>query len=174
MRTCTQFAPMFLMACLVFPGLALGDDQKAISPPTACVAYPPDTTAAELQISTNGIYNPGTTTEKVFCGLPRDSGYAYQPGNAITVTVFYRVVSATAAKLTCTLYIGSTSQTADPVTTVTATGPSASAGGRTSVVMTTQSQPSDYNYAPNSLVCAIPPKTSLGSITLNEETGTEI
>ena len=71
-----------------------------------CEPYAPDTTRAELTYSPNGIYNAGTTNEKVICVLVRDQDAAFEH-YTLSIDAHYRVLGATAARLTCTLWLGS-------------------------------------------------------------------
>src|SRR5689334_6651899 len=109
-------APLILVAAVGCGLLASAPthayDQKVMAPVTACIAYGPDTTSAELQFAPSGIYNPGTTSEKVVCSMPRDQETAYTT-NQVGIIVNYRVLGATPAKMTCTLYVGSAQHQTD-------------------------------------------------------------
>lgn len=172
-RKSLMFAACTLLALASAPA-ALGQsyDQKAISP-MDCQPYAPDTGWGDVQFTPTGIYNPGTTTEKVICALPRDAETGYTMANYLVLTVYYRVIGASPGRLTCTIFVSSTSMTPNAVTTVTASGPLASGGARNMVDLTVSSQPSPYVSNPNSLVCAISPKTSMGGIYFYEQNATD-
>jgi hypothetical protein len=155
---------LLVAACPVPAGA--GNDAKS-TPAGACEPYAPDTTAAELQYSPHGVYNPGTATEKVFCPLPRDSDRPYADGE-LNVIVSYRVLGGAAARVVCTLWVGSLSVDEGPVYSQTVTGPYALGGGREDLYLDDAVQASSLAVVPVSLICAIPPKTSLGAIYQNE------
>lgn len=81
-----------------------------------------------------GFDTPGTATEKIICPLPRDMELDYSTGT-LQATVYYRVLGATDASVTCTVFIGSPGQQSDPVTTIAATGMAANNGERAQVAM---------------------------------------
>ena len=166
MRVTVAFPALILVALAAAPVRAF--DGKAVSPAASCIAYAPETTAAELQFTTTGIYNPGTTAEKVLCALPHDTETYYSDQNVMQVTVYYRVLSGAPARMTCTLFVGTTSQNSTAVTTATVMGDYASAGGRTAFAIELQTQGLQSTFQPNALMCAIPPKVSLGAITIIE------
>jgi hypothetical protein len=142
------------------PSARAASNDKIVNPAT-CLPYAPDTTAAELVFSTNGVYNPGTTSEKVICLLPRDQDAQYA-FNELAVVAWYRVLGATPSRMTCTLYIGSTNQQDTAVVTVTAAGSVVSAGSRGYVSIA--AGPETAVWAPVSMICLLPPKTAFGSI----------
>ena len=161
-------APIALAALVAALPAGAATDFKAV-PGGVCTAYAPDTTASELVFSPAGIYNPGTAIEKVFCPLPRDQDSAYAAGQ-LGITVYYRVLSGAAQRMTCTLWIGSLSVDAGPVYSNTQSGPYAAAGNREAIYFTGASQANAVTVVPSSLVCAIPPKTSFGGV-FQAETG---
>ena len=132
-----------------------------------CVPYAPDTTAAELQVTPNGIYNFGTTVEKVLCPLPRDADVEYT-GGWVEVAVYYRVLGALPARLTCTLYIGSAAVQTSSVITTTANGAFV-ANGAVSAVNLISGGAMDPDRGPNNVLCSMPAKTQLGGIQIVEE-----
>jgi hypothetical protein len=148
------------------PARALSD-YKAFGA-AECEPYAPDTTRAELAYSPNGIYNPGTTSEKVMCVLIRDQ----DSGNSqfvLDVIVHYRVLGSAAARMTCTLWLGSTSQQYVTQYTETKSGPFVNAGTTTSMTFEVfQASPTVF-LTPVSLLCVIPPKTSFGAIVQAED-----
>jgi hypothetical protein len=158
-------ASLAAAALLPSPAAQAFLDRKSVSP-SDCIPYAPDTTSGELQITPTGVYNPGTTTEKVICPLPRDQDTAYVADN-IAVIVYYRVLGGAVGRLTCTLYVGSSSMQASAVYTNSASGPLVSAGARSSVTLSGATQP-EFSSVPNTLVCQISPKTSLGAIYMDE------
>jgi hypothetical protein len=141
------------------------EDRKSVSP-SACIVYAPDTSAADLEFTPAGIYNPGTATEKVICAMPRDQDIPYEAGD-VSIGVFYRVLGATPARVTCTLFIGSPSMQSAAVTTITASGPLLSAGARGALNLYGGVQ-TQYISVPNTLVCTVPPKVSIGGLYLGE------
>ena len=159
-------APIALLALTASTPTGAATDFKAM-PGGACTPYAPDTTVAELQFSPTGIYNPGTGIEKVFCPLPRDQDSAYSAGN-LGITVHYRVLSAVAQRMTCTLWIGSLSIDAGPVVSSTQSGPYAAGGNREEIYFVGGAQENTTTVVPTSLVCAIPPKTSFGGVFQSE------
>lgn len=164
-------AALLLLACA---STAFAYDAKVVPPGASCVAYGPDTTAAELQFSQTGVYNPGTTIEKVLCQLIHDQEGAYASTDALQVRVDYRVLSGATGRLTCTLFIGTTSFQTDPVYTHTTSGPLVSGGNRSYLYVQGGTQQLNYNLVPSALICAISPKTSMGSITFSEAGDTDI
>jgi hypothetical protein len=129
----------------------------------ACLPYAPDTTYAELSYGPTGIYNGGTTNEKVMCTLLRDQETAYAM-DGVGVVVYYRVLGGTPARMTCTLFVGSTSMQTDAVYTSTAAGGLASGGGRDYLLVYGGPQSLENNALPLTLLCVIPPKTSFAAI----------
>lgn len=110
----------------------------------------------------------------MLCALPRDQEVFYGPSSFLSVTVHYRVLGGAPGRLVCTLFVGSTTQQVDPAVTVTANGPLVSGGTRSSVFLQAQYQMVEHLFQPNTLVCAISPKTSLGPITVEEEESASI
>lgn len=171
-RACLASAAAVALAGIVSsPQPAWAYDDKGINPGTSCTAFAPDTTAAELQFTPTGVYNPGATVEKVLCQIPRDQEAAYTTGQ-LTAIVVYRVVGGTPSKVTCTLFIGSTAQQTEPVYTHTASGDMTSAGGRAQLSLTGATS-SSFTWAVSStaLVGNLPAKTWIGGIYM-EELGT--
>jgi hypothetical protein len=167
----------FVLACLT------GAIALAVSSPVAqasdfkfasgveCVPYGPDTTAAELQITPNGVYNFGTTVEKVLCPLPRDSQVEY-PGGYLEVLVYYRVLGALPARMTCTLFIGSAAVQTTSIHTHTASGAFVSNGAVTNVWLLTGGE-STPDLGPNNVLCSMPAKSQLGGIHVQEDVITD-
>ena len=162
-----------LLAATFPTGSARADhDYKAVSP-ALCQPYAPDTTAADVQVTQNGIYNPGTAIEKVICALPRDVESAY-PAGGMVVGVYYRVLGGAPGRLTCTLFLGSTGMLPfDPVQTSTVSGNTASGGERDSLWIGINAQASTPNIIPNTMICAISPKTLLAGIHFEETVPTD-
>jgi hypothetical protein len=144
-------------------GSSLAFDSKHYGAATACDAYAPDTARSELQFTPTGIYNPGTTIEKVQCMVLYDQESNYAP-NDLYVSVRYRGLGAAPGRLTCTLFVGSSSVQSDPVATTTTVGALVANGERTYVAMDGGSPQESFASAPVTLICAISPKTSMGSI----------
>lgn len=136
-----------------------------------CQPYAPDTTAAELQITQNGVYNPGTTNEKVICPLPRDAQVEY-PSGYIEVSAKYRVLGGALGRMTCSLFIGSTAVQTSSVISSTASGPWIANGARDSVNLISGGA-MDPDFGPNNLICTLSPKTQLGGIFLQEDPYTD-
>jgi hypothetical protein len=161
------------LAAAAIPGAQAVDwDYKGVSA-SICQPYAPDTTAAELQVTQSGVYNPGTTVEKVICPLPRDMEAKY-PDSAMIVGVYYRVLGGTAARLTCTIFVGSSGMDSEAVATSTASGPLVSAGNRSVVWMASLAQSSSHIIVPNTLICSIPAKTQLAGIFFEEDGTTDV
>jgi hypothetical protein len=168
------FAALLVVAAAsMSPASAI--DGKVVGAGTACIAYGPDTTAAELQFTQTGIYNPGTTTEKVMCQLMHDLEGEYLGDPALQARVSYRVLGATPGRVTCTLFVGTTSQQTDPIYATTLSGDLQSAGGRGQLVFSLAGgmQQAGYNMVPTTMICAISPKTSMATITYYEWGSTE-
>jgi hypothetical protein len=98
------------------------------------------------------------------CALPRDSESVYTVVNTISVSTSYRVLGGAAARMTCTLFVGSTSMQTTMVNTHTASGELVSGGNYSGVGNVLSTQSSAAPWAPNTLLCVIPPKTSMGGI----------
>jgi hypothetical protein len=153
---------------LCFHSPAHATDDKYVSA-TECEPYAPDTTAAELQVTPAGVYNPGTTSEKIICPLPRDQDVAYLIDD-LNIVVYYRVLGGTPARLTCSLYVGSTTMQTNAIYTTTASGELVSAGARGYVQMSAgQTQ---FSAVPGNVICTLPPKTSMGGIFMQEYVST--
>ena len=155
---------------LVFTPSTAQADAK-FSSGVECVPYGPDTTAAELQITPNGIYNFGTTVEKVLCPIPRDAEAEYA-GGSIEVLVYYRVLGALPARMTCTLYIGSAAVQTTSIITTTASGSFVSNGAVTSVWLISGGA-MDPDRGPNNVLCSMPAKSQLGGVHLQEDGATD-
>jgi hypothetical protein len=157
-----------LTALCLGPLGASAYDAKAISP-SICQPFAPDTTAAEIEVTQVGIYNPGTSIEKVICALPRDSEVAYSSLNGLgNLAVYYRVLGAAPGRLTCTVFVGTSTMHWQSVATATASGDLVSGGNRGYLTWNLPAQSTTIPLVPNTLVCAISPKTSLGAIYLRE------
>jgi hypothetical protein len=174
MRTSScLFVATAIVLVAAFPAPVAAWDGKALPSAPSCIPYAPDTTAAELQFTPTGIYNPGTAIEKVICAVPRDEETVYTDANALVVDVSYRVLGGAPGRLTCTVFVGSTTQESATVVSNTASGALVSGGTRTGVEMIVMSQPSSTVFVPSTLVCAISPKTSMGTIVVSEHNGTD-
>jgi hypothetical protein len=164
-------AALMMSATLQAPPAAA--DVKGLSP-NICTPYAPGTTAAELQMTQAGVYNPGTATEKILCPLPRDMELNYATTRTLQVTLYYRVLGATDASVTCTVFIGSPGQQSDPVLTATASGPLANNGERTSMtVMFTSNVTTPFEVVPNNMICTVPAKTQIASMLFQENAATD-
>ena len=152
-------AATMLFAFSLTPARAV--DAKYVSA-TECQPYAPDTTAAELQVTPTGVYNPGTTVEKILCPLPRDQDVAYVLNDAIFV-VYYRVLGGTPSRLTCSLYVGSPTMQSNAIYTTTASGEFVSSNARSYVMLFAGPQ-TEFAIVPGNIICTIPPKTSMGGI----------
>ena len=150
------------LCALAVPQTAQAFADRKFLHAAACMPYGPDTTAAELQYSPVGIYNPGTQIEKVVCAMPRDQEGTYSSGQLLA-GVYYRGFAAVDARLTCTLTIGSTSMQSSNVWTNSKAGPLVKNGARTVLDLTGGTQV-DFASVPVSVVCAMSPKTSLAGI----------
>jgi hypothetical protein len=140
-------------------------DSKTIAA-SQCAAYGPDTTAAELTFSPTGVYNGGTTNEKVLCALPRDQDLAYA-ASELYLSAYYRVLGGTPGRMTCTVFVNSTSQYG-VVTTATASGGLVSGGTQSSLNVAMPAQGDSINSSPVTAICLIPPKTSFSSMIMTE------
>ena len=165
----TAATAAILLATVAALPVRAGTDRKFVHP-SACVPYQPDTTAAEIQYSPVGIYNPGTQIEKVVCPLPRDQDTKYT-SQTLIVGVYYRGFAPVDARLVCTLTVGSTSMQNESVYTTTVAGEMVKNGERTALELVGASQASSDLTVPSSVVCALSPKTSLAGI-YQMETGT--
>ncbi|MGH8028751.1 MAG: hypothetical protein ACREO3_02335 [Arenimonas sp.] len=133
---------------------------------TGCVAFGPNTQVGELQISPAGIYNPGTSVERVICPMPRDQDDAYISGD-VDVTVYYRGLS-TPGRVTCTLYVGSVYMQVGSVYTNSVVGDFAGNGVRDYLVIQGAGQTSEFLTAPVNVLCALDPKMALAGLFFNE------
>jgi hypothetical protein len=149
------------LAVATLPAQAAAD--RKFVHPSACAAYGPDTTAAEIEFSPVGIYNPGTQIEKVVCPMPRDQEVAYTSGDLV-VGIYYRGFAPVDARLTCTLTVGSTSMQSEVVFTHSKAGPMVKNGARGQLELNGATQAGPFHSIPSSVVCALSPKTSLGGI----------
>jgi hypothetical protein len=164
---------LVIAAALSAPGAqAISTDEKAVSP-SLCQPYAPDTTAAEIQVTQTGIYNPGTSTEKVVCAMPRDLDTYYNEGATATVVVYYRVLGAAPGRVTCTYFVGSSSMHTQAVSTVSASGDLVSGGLRSAVQLTAPAQNSTFRLVPSTMICALSPKASMGAIYIMEYGATD-
>ena len=170
LRACLACCVVVIALLAAAPAARAFEDGKLLNP-AICQPYAPDTTAAELAYSPTGVYNPGTTSEKVLCVLPSDQETAYA-ANGMGVSLWYRVVGPTPSRMTCSLYIGSLSQDDAPVSTSTASGTLESGGSRgyLSVTGTAHATP----WAPVTLICSIPPKTSFAAMRFVELEATHL
>jgi hypothetical protein len=165
------------LAAVVLSTLTLApahaEDRKFVAA-TECLPYAPTTSAAELVYSQNGVYNPGASLEKVICPLPRDQDVATSDANFFTAIVFYRVMSATPARMTCTLWFGSTSMLSVASYSLSANGPYADSGARVSLTMAAYTEPYAYFGSPGHMICALPPKTSFAGMHTKEYGATQL
>jgi hypothetical protein len=147
------------------------DDFKFVSA-ADCEPYAPDTTANELEVTPSGVYNPGTTLERVLCPMPRDQEDIYTSGS-VQVIVYYRGLSAYPGRLTCTLYVGSTSMQTAAVYTTSVAGPTVANGNRTNLTLDGATQSTAFHTVPVNVLCAIPPKLSLAGMFFDETAATQ-
>jgi len=150
--------------------LATSLDWKVVSPAT-CIPYTAaGTTAADITISSSGVYNPGTVNKSVICPMPRDSDVSYTSSADGLWEIHYRV-SGGSGKLVCTVYVGTVVLEAAPVYTQTASGTLVGAGSRSSLLLQA-GEPAGTTYIgqPVNIICAIWPKTTLGVIFQREVT----
>jgi hypothetical protein len=168
-RTCLTLSVTLALAGLLAPthaAKAATEDFKFVAA-ADCVPFAPDTTSAELQYLTAGIYNPGTTFERVLCPLPRDQEDGYQ-ANELEVDVYYRTFGATGGRVVCTLYVGSTSMQTKAIYTTTVAGPVVANGNRASLTLHASSQTDEFWTVPVSMLCSLDPKTSLAGANFAE------
>jgi hypothetical protein len=149
-------------------------DDKSLSP-MRCQPLGPNTTASELTLSHNGIYNPGSTAETVTCEMPMDAEYSWtaSPGNSGAVIVYYSTGSVS-GKVACTLYVGSTQQQSTPVYSATQ-APAISAPYTRASLSINLSYPSTtptYVLIPVNLECTLAPKTTLAAMYFHEAVAT--
>jgi hypothetical protein len=145
---------------------AVASDFKFVAP-ADCEPYAPNTLASELQFTPTGIYNPGTTVERVMCPLPRDQDDPYLT-NDVQVTGYYRGLGAAPAGVTCTLFVGSTSMQSTAVYATTVAGPAVANGTRAKVIIEGASQSDLFAAVPVSVICALGPKVSFAGLFLDE------
>jgi hypothetical protein len=131
-----------------------------------CVPYAPNTQPADLQLTPAGYYNPGVTVERLLCPMPRDQDDAYLSGD-VDITAYYRGMTATPGRLTCTLYVGSSSMTTS-VYAQTVSGPYAANGARTTLVISGAGQPGGFLTAPVGVLCSLDPKMAFAGLFFNE------
>jgi len=131
-----------------------------------CVAFTPNTQPGELQINASGVYNPGTTVERVLCPLPRDQDDAYI-SNDVDITVYYRGMGAP-ARVTCTLFVGSAYMQAGPVWTASVVGAPAGNGSRDSLVIVGATQDTEFFTGPANVLCSLDPKMAIAGMFFNE------
>jgi hypothetical protein len=155
-----------LAAVVAAPSLQAASDFKFIAP-VDCEPYAPNTLASELQITPTGIYNPGTSIERVLCPMPRDQDEAYITYD-IQVVAYYRGLGGSPAGVTCTLFVGSTSMHSAAVTTATAAGSAVANGNRSSVVVENVVQADTHPTVPVNVICALGPKVSLAGLFIDE------
>ena len=142
-------------------------DFKIVTP-SACQAYAPDTSAAELQFSPSGVYNPGASTEKVMCAMPRDQFLPYAADGDMNIIGYYRVLGAVAGRMTCSVFVGSASFSQGVVQTATKSGPFLS-NGQISYVQIAMPMTPELSEAPVNVICALPPRSQLGNIRFTEK-----
>jgi hypothetical protein len=138
-----------------------GTDYKFVSA-LDCVAFTPNTQPGELQVNASGLYNPGTTTERVLCPMPRDQDDPYLT-NDVDVTVYYRGLGAP-ARVTCTLFVGSAYMQSTAVYSNTAVGPLAGNGTRQYLIVVGAQQDDTFLTAPTNVLCALEPKMALAGL----------
>jgi hypothetical protein len=148
------------------PSAVAADDFKFVAP-ADCIPYAPNTTAAELQLTTAGVFNPGSTTEQILCPLPRDQEDPYQTGE-VDIVVYYRGLGPVAARVSCTLYVGSPSMQSTAIYTKTVQGPLASGGTRTNLTIAGAGHSPNFYSVPVSLLCSIGPNMSVAGVFFNE------
>ena len=131
-----------------------------------CVPYGPGTTVGELTVYPSGLYNPGTTAEKVLCPLPRDQDDAYLSGD-VDITVYYRGLG-TPGRVTCSLFVGSSNMQTGAVYTNTVVGDLAGSGAREYLVILGAGQSSEFLTTPATVLCTLDPKMALAGLFFNE------
>ena len=153
-------------ALVAAPALHAASDFKFVAP-VDCEPYAPNTLASELQITPTGIYNPGTTVERVLCPIPRDQDEPYIT-NDVQVVGYYRGLGAAASGVTCTLFVGSTSMQSSAVYSATVAGPAVANGNRSSVIIDAGTQSNAYSAVPVNVICALGPQVSLAGLFWDE------
>ena len=99
--------------------------------------------------------------------LPRDQENYYTT-DGLVIGIYYRVLGAAPGRLTCTVFVGSAGMHADPVHTSTLSGSLVSGGTREVMWMEAGPQTGGNTVTPNTLICAISPKTQLAGIYFEE------
>jgi hypothetical protein len=135
--------------------------------PVDCEPYAPDTLAHELVITPTGIYNPGNSVERVLCPMPRDQDDPFLSGD-VQVTVYYRGMGPASSRVTCTLFVGSTSMQSTAITTASAAGVGVSNGARGDVSINGTIQTDEFNTVPVNVICALTPRVSLAGLFWSE------
>jgi hypothetical protein len=141
------------------------DDFKFVSA-SDCVAFTPDTQPGELQVNASGLYNPGTSTERVICPLPRDQDDGYL-SNDVYITVYYRGMGAP-GRVTCSLFVGSAYMQLAAVYSTTVAGDPAGSGVRKSLIIIGANQDDEFVTTPANVVCALDPKMALAGMFFSE------
>jgi len=164
--------PLFLPVLVALAALAApvesvdaATDFKFVSA-LDCVAFTPNTQPGELQLTTAGIYNPGTSVERVLCPMPRDQDDPYI-ANDVDITVYYRGLGAP-ARVTCTLYVGSVYMQSTSIYTSSTVGDPAGNGGRNNLVIVGAGQDSNFLTAPTNVLCSLDPKMAIAGLFFNE------
>lgn len=165
-------AVVAVAATLAAPTLQADTDFKFVAP-VDCEPYAPNTLASELQITPTGIYNPGTSVERVLCPIPRDQDEPYIT-NDIQVIAYYRGLGGAPAGATCTLFVGSTSMQTTAVYAATVAGPAVASGNRTQLTINAGSQSDDYFAVPVHVICALGPKVSFAGLFWDEAGPTHV
>jgi hypothetical protein len=155
------FVALAALATPVEHASAATQDFKFVSA-LACIPFTPNTQAGELQITTAGIYNPGTSTERVLCPMPRDQDDPYLQ-NDTDVTVYYRGLGAP-GRVTCTLYVGSVYMQPTAIYTNTVVGNSVGNGGRDHLVIVGATQDQNYLTSPTVVLCSLEPKMAIAGL----------
>lgn len=156
------------MAALVAPvDRAIAADDFKFVAASACIPFTPNTQVGELQITTAGIYNPGTSVERVICPMPRDQDDPYL-SNDVNITVYYRGMGATSGRVTCTLYVGSVNMQTTSIYTNSVVGPLAANGQRTNLVIIGAGQDANFFALPTTVLCALDPKMAIAGLFFNE------
>jgi hypothetical protein len=145
---------------------AATQDFKFVAP-VDCEPYAPDTLAHELVITPTGIYNPGNSVERVLCPMPRDQDDPFLSGD-VQVTVYYRGMGPAASRVTCTLFVGSTSMQGTAVTTSSVAGVAVSNGTRGDLSIDGTIQTDEFNAVPANVICALSPRISLAGLFWSE------
>jgi hypothetical protein len=152
--------PVLLALAFATP-VEAGTDFKFVSA-LDCVAFTPNTQPGELTINAGGIYNAGTTTERVLCPMPRDQDDPYL-SNDVDVTVYYRGMG-TPGRVTCTLFVGSAYMQTSAIYSNSVVGPLAGNGARSSLIIVGASQDDDFLTVPTNVLCALEPKMAIAGL----------